>query len=232
MRAAAARLLARIETSPLAKRARERADAVLHYDSPGRRCVRGAQVPSRRQGSRRPGRCRRRPPLRGSGPTTASSKSRRQAPASARSGCGRSCRWSRPPTGSSGSAQLPSRWCIAASQDGVGEHRARGWTDAAVRFGARGWANQLWAARVAREEPGPLAALAATIFPLMDAAEVHETAATILDGGSPQTWNGILAAAPRPWSRALADAFSEGAHARVRQCAARLAGSVCLAYQP
>ena len=95
----------------------------------------------------------------------------------------------------------------ATSQDEWSNTVLAGWTDAAVRFGARGWANQIWAARVAREEPGPLAELAAIIFPLIDAVEVHETTATILAGGGPQTWNGILAAAPRPWSRALADAF-------------------------
>jgi hypothetical protein len=84
-----------------------------------------------------------------------------------------------------------------------------GWTEATVRFEARAWADHLWTTRVGREKPNVLGELAATIFPLMDAARVHETAAEIVGSGSPQAWNGILAAVPRPWGRPLADAFSK-----------------------
>jgi hypothetical protein len=95
----------------------------------------------------------------------------------------------------------------AASKTEWAEPVLAAWTDATMRFEARGWADHLWTARVAREKPESLAELAAIIFPLMDATVVHETAVAIVGGASPQAWNGILAAVPRPWSRDLAEAF-------------------------
>jgi hypothetical protein len=206
VRAAASRLLARIEASPLAQRARERADAVLHYTAPGTG-VFGA-LKSRLAGK-----------AHGSLVVTPPAAFVREwtddgiiekAPA----GTGKRAFWLRqilslvPPTHWEQRFGATAESLVhATSEDEWSNTVLAGWTDAAVRFEARGWANQIWAARVAREEPQALAELASIIFPLIDAGEAHETTATILASGSPQTWNGILAAVPRPWSRALADAF-------------------------
>lgn len=208
VRAAAARLLARIETSPLAGRARNRADAILEYAAPGSG-VFGA-LKSRLAG-------------RTHGTLSVSPPSAfvrewsddgliEKPPA----GTGERAFWLRqilslvPPT--HWEQQLgatPESLVNAASKTEWAEPVLAGWTDAAVRFEARAWADHLWTARIAREKPEALGELATIIFPLMDPAVVHETAANIVSSGSPHAWNGILAAVPRPWNRALAEAFSK-----------------------
>jgi len=206
VRAAASRLLARIETSPLARRARERADALLDYTAPGTG-VFGA-LKSRLAGKGH-GSLSVAPPA-AFAREWADDGLVEKPPA----GTGERAFWLRQIL----SLVPPARWerrfgataeslVHAASKTEWAEPVLAAWTDAAVRFEARGWADQLWTARVEREKPESLAELAAIIFPLMDATVVHETAAAIVGGASPQAWNGILAAVPRPWSRTLADAF-------------------------
>jgi hypothetical protein len=206
VRAAAARLLARIETSPLAGRARQRADAVLAYTAP-RAGVLGA-VTSRLAGTRHG-------TLVVSPPTAfarewADDGLLEKAPA----GTGERAFWLRqilslvPPGHWERRFGVPPESLVhAVTKTEWAEPVLAGWTDATVRFQAREWADQLWPARVAREKPESLAELAAIFFPLMEVAVVHQTAAAVVGEGSPQAWNGILAAVPRPWSRALADAF-------------------------
>jgi hypothetical protein len=206
VRASAARLLARIEISPFAVRARERADAVLEYTAPGTG-VFGA-LKSRLAGK-------------GHGSLSAS------PPAAFAREWADDGLLEKPPAGTGERAfwlrQIlslvpPAHWeqrfgataeslVNAASKTEWAEPVLAAWTDATMRFEARGWADHLWTARVAREKPESLAELAAIIFPLMDATVVHETAVAIVGGASPQAWNGILAAVPRPWSRDLAEAF-------------------------
>jgi hypothetical protein len=206
VRAAAARLLARIETSPLAGRARARAGALLAYTAPGGGVL-GA-LKSR---------------LAGKSHGTLSVS----PPAAFASEWADDGLLEKPPAGTGERAfwlrQLlalvpPGHWerQLGATAEALVHAAAisewadpvlAGWTDAAVRFEAREWANRLWIARVAREPSESLVELAAIIFPLMDAAVVHETAAEIAGGGSPQAWSGILAAVPRPWSPALAQAL-------------------------
>lgn len=206
VRAAAARLLARIETSPVAQRARTRADALLDYAAPGTG-VFGA-LKSRLAGKAH-GTLSVTPP----GAFTrdwADDGLIEKPPA----GTGERAFWLRQIL----SLIPPAHWeqrfgavaeslVQAALKTEWADPVLAGWTDATVRFEAKGWADHLWTARVARDKPESLAELAAIIFPLMDAAVVHETAAAIVGSGAPQAWNGILAAAPRPWSRPLADAF-------------------------
>jgi hypothetical protein len=205
VRAAASRLLARIDTSPLAARARERADSVLDYTAPGTGVL-GAlksRLAGKGHGS-----------LSVSPPTIfarewADDGLLEKPPA----GAGERAFWLRqilslvpPAHWEQRFGATPESLVHAASKTEWAEPVLAAWTDATVRFEAQGWADQLWTARVAREKPEALAELATIIFPLMDATVVHETAAAIVDGGSPQAWNGILAAVPRPWSRALAEA--------------------------
>ena len=228
VRAAASRLLARIETSPFAARARERADAVLEYTAPGTG-VFGA-LKSRLAGK-------------GHGSLSVSPPAAfvrewaddgflEKPPA----GTGERAFWLRQIL----SLVPPAHWeqrfgataeslVHAASKTEWAEPVLAAWTDATVRFEARGWADHLWTARVAREKPESLAELAAIIFPLMDATVVHR------DGGGNRRWRqpagverdprgGAPALEPRPRGSLLEDA-----HARVRQHAARLAGSLSVA---
>jgi hypothetical protein len=208
VRAAAAKLLARIETSPLAARARARADETLAYTAPATGLF-GA-LKSRLAGTSH-GTLAVSPPAAFT-PAWADDGLLEKPPA----GTGERAFWLRqilslvpPAHWERRFAATPESLVNAAVKTEWAEPVLAGWTDATVRNEARTWANHLWTARVAREEPEALRELAAIIFPMMDAAVVHETAAEIVGGGNPQAWNGILAAVPRPWSRALADAFAK-----------------------
>jgi hypothetical protein len=209
VRAAAARLLARLEASPLAARARERAGAILAYTAPGGGVLGALKS---RLGGKSHGTLTVSPP-------TAFVKAWaddglvEKPPA----GTGERAFWLRQILGLVPPAHWEQRF--GASPDALVQAAAAtewaepvldGWTDAAVRFEARGWADRLWSARAARDKPEALGELAAVVFPLMEAATVHETLAALAGDGSPQAWNAILAAAPRPWSGALAGAVVKG----------------------
>ena len=80
------------------------------------------------------------------GPTMACSKSRRPERGNARSGCGRSFRWSLPPLGTAVRC-LRRVLLMAATKREWAEPVLAGWTDAAVRFEARPWAEPLGGGR-------------------------------------------------------------------------------------
>jgi hypothetical protein len=206
VRAAAARVLVAIEGSPLAARARQRADQALTYTPPAGG-VFGA-LKSRLAGK-------------ASGAITVTLPATFD-PAWADDGL-----TEKPPPGTGKRAfwltQIvalvpPAHWerrfgatadvLVKAVGDGEwADDVLAGWTDAAVRFQARAWADHLWRARAARAAPEALADLAASLFPLMDAPVIHEVVVALIADAEPQVWRGVLAAVPRPWSGALADAF-------------------------
>jgi hypothetical protein len=211
VRAAVANLLARIETSPFAARARQRAEPLLSYDTPARG-VFGA-LKSRLAGEAR-------------GVLSVS------PPAAFDRAWAADGLVEKPPTGTGERAfwlrQMvsmvpPAHWeqrlgasiealVNAATKTEWAQPLLAGWIEATVRFAARGWAEQLWAARIARESEGALALmtapwLAPSVFPLMDAARVHETVAEIVESGGPMDWTAILTKVPTPWNERLTDAF-------------------------
>lgn len=208
VRAAAAKLLARIESSPLAGRASARADETLAYTAPATGLF-GA-LKSRLAGN--------------SHGTLAVSPPAAFASAWADDGL-----LEKPPTGTGERAfwlrQIlslvpPAHWerrfaatpeslVNAAAKTEWAEPLLAGWTDATARFEARAWAPPLWGARLAAAEPQHLSGAAASLFPLMDTAAVHATVAEIVAGSSAPLWNGIIFEVPRPWDAALADAFAK-----------------------
>jgi hypothetical protein len=207
VRQAAARLLARIETSPLAMRARERADAVLAYAAPGAGMMAALKA---RLAGKSSGELSVSPPDAFVAAWADDGVSEKPPP-----GTGKRAFW----LSQILSFVAPAHWerrfgagadalvKAAATHDEWADAVLAGWTEAAVRFDARPWAEPLWRARAARQPPESLAGLSALVFPIMDAAAIHEAAVALIDGSEPPVWSGILAAVPRPWSRALADRF-------------------------
>ena len=207
VRQAAARLLARIDTSPLAGRARERADAVLAYAAPATGMLGALKSRLAGKGS---GELSVSPPAAFVAAWADDGLVEKPLP-----GTGKRAFWLTQILSSVAPAHWEQRFGAsadtlvkAATQDDEwADAVLAGWTEAAVRFDARPWAEPLWRARAARQPPESLGRLAALVFPLMDAAAIHDAAATLIDGGEVPIWSAILAAAPRPWSQALADRF-------------------------
>jgi hypothetical protein len=207
VRAAAASLLARLETSPLAARARARAEALLGYEPPKAGVLESLKA---RIAGPDPGTLSVSPPKKFDR-AWAEDGIVEKPPA----GTGERAFWSRQILAMVSPAHWERRFgataeslARAAEKTEWADAVLAAWTDATARFEARGWAATLWTVRAPGEKPEALSELAASLFPLMDASVVHEAAAERLGGASPHAWNGVLAAVPRPWSPALAEAFT------------------------
>lgn len=207
VRAAAARLLARIDSSALAVRARARAEALLSYEAPGAGVF--AALKSRLAGKGH-GILAVAPPA-AFARDWADDGLIEKPPA----GTGERAFW----LGQILSLVSPAHWELrfnstpeslvkaAIAVADWAESVLAAWTEATVLFEARAWAAALWDARATRLKPEKLADIARALFPLMDPATVQDAATAFVDGSGPLAWNGVLAAVSRPWSRSLSDSF-------------------------
>jgi hypothetical protein len=211
VRAAAANLLARIETSPFASRARARAEPLLSYAAPARGVL-GA-LKSRLAGEAH-GVLSVSPPAAFDRAWAADGVVEKPP-----TGTGERAFWLRQMV----SMVPPPHWeqrlgasiealVKAATKTEWAQPLLAGWIEATVRFAARGWAEQLWAARIARESEGALALmtaawLAPSVFPLMDATRFTRRSRRSSTAAGPMDWTSILTKVPTPWSERLTDAF-------------------------
>jgi hypothetical protein len=211
VRASAARLLARIESSPLATRARERADVLLAYAPPT-----GGVLASLKSklGGKAHGVLTATPPQ-AFDAAWAEDGLVEKAP----QGLGARAHWLiqllalvPPAHWERRFGAAPEALVGAAAKDEWANAVLGGWIEAARRFDARAWAAPLWAARADKIEAGARADLAAALLPLMDGAAVDAAAADFIEGEPPR-WLSLLALVPRPWGPSVSHAFGKALRA-------------------